>query len=257
MAHQFPNQLLDRGEHGRRLYNSIMENASSKVVFRLTHEENLRVMAQWLYMGVMDPDEVKHELHSTKVMEYREELRTTASRMRGYSVGGGKFKGLTETGSIAGRITDGTVEDPDLWNDSIAESSGDSDTWTASESEGESVSSILIPVMGKELSHVQFRSLDEQIFRAMAVLFDQRERFCVARTVGMSTPAALRVPDLPDLPSLPERARKYLARCYEKLPFALPQAQAHKQIEARAETFKDMLLNESAPEPVTARRRTR
>ena len=58
MAHQFPNQLLDRGENGRRVYNSIMENASSKVVFRLSHEDNLRVMAQWLFMGVMNPDEV-------------------------------------------------------------------------------------------------------------------------------------------------------------------------------------------------------
>jgi hypothetical protein len=46
MAHQFPNQLLDRGENGRRVYNSIMENASSKVVFRLQHDENLRAMAQ-------------------------------------------------------------------------------------------------------------------------------------------------------------------------------------------------------------------
>jgi len=75
MAHQFPNQLLDRGENGKRVYNSIMENASSKVVFRLSHEDNLRVMAQWLFMGVMDPDEVKHELYSTKVMSYREELK--------------------------------------------------------------------------------------------------------------------------------------------------------------------------------------
>jgi type IV secretory pathway TraG/TraD family ATPase VirD4 len=68
MAHQFPNQLLDRGENGRRVYNSIMENASSKVVFRLSHEDNLKAMAQWLFMGTMDPDEIKHELFSTKVM---------------------------------------------------------------------------------------------------------------------------------------------------------------------------------------------
>src|SRR5579884_3255852 len=62
MAHQFPNQLLDRGESGRRVHNSIMENASSKVVFRLTHEDNLQAMAKWLFMGVMNPDEIKHEL---------------------------------------------------------------------------------------------------------------------------------------------------------------------------------------------------
>ena len=80
MAHQFPNQLLDRGENGRRVYNSIMENASSKVVFRLTHEDNLQAMAKWLFMGVMDPDEIKHELYSRKVMDYREELKVVRSQ---------------------------------------------------------------------------------------------------------------------------------------------------------------------------------
>lgn len=57
MAHQFPNQLLDRGENGRRVYNSIMENASSKIVFRLSHRDNLEAMAQWLFMGTMNPDD--------------------------------------------------------------------------------------------------------------------------------------------------------------------------------------------------------
>src|ERR1051325_8572147 len=102
MAHQFPNQLLDRGESGRRVYNSIMENASSKVVFRLTHEDNLSAMAKWLFMGVMDPDEVKHELYSTKVMSYREELRTSVTRGRSTSTGGGTFTGTTGTRSEGG-----------------------------------------------------------------------------------------------------------------------------------------------------------
>jgi hypothetical protein len=75
MAHQFPNQLLDRGENGQRVFNSIMENASSKVVFRMTHKPNLAVLAEWLFMGTMNPDEIKHELYSTKVMEYREEIK--------------------------------------------------------------------------------------------------------------------------------------------------------------------------------------
>jgi len=103
MAHQFPNQLLDRGENGKRVYNSIMENASSKVVFRLSHEENLKVMAQWLFMGVMNPDEIKHELYSTKVMGYREEMRTSYSRSA--SEGGGVFSGTT--GSEGQRVIRG------------------------------------------------------------------------------------------------------------------------------------------------------
>ena len=80
LAHQFPNQLLNAGPNGKRVYDSIMENASSKVVFRLSHEDNLKPLALWLFRGVMDPEQVKHELYSTKVMAYREEDRISTSR---------------------------------------------------------------------------------------------------------------------------------------------------------------------------------
>src|SRR4029077_15347159 len=89
IAHQFPNQLLDRGENGRRVYNSIMENASSKVVFRLQHEENLRAMAQWLFMGKMNPDEIKLQLYSKKVMDYRLEYKAAYGTSASSGKGGG------------------------------------------------------------------------------------------------------------------------------------------------------------------------
>src|ERR1043165_219677 len=102
LAHQFPNQLLDRGENGRRVYNSIMENASSKVVFRLSHEDNLRVMAQWLFMGVMNPDEIKHELYSTKVMSYREELKEVISESTSSGRGRGNQQGRASGAGMGG-----------------------------------------------------------------------------------------------------------------------------------------------------------
>lgn len=255
MAHQFPNQLLDRGENGRRVYNSIMENASSKVVFRLSHEDNLKAMAQWLFMGTMDPDEVKHELFSTKVMSYREEFRTSYSRSKGRSTGGGAFTGMTDSSGAGGRISDNEVEDPNAWNQSIAHSSGDSSTWTESESESETTSSVFIPVFGKELAHVQFRSLEEQLFRAMAVLFDQQQRQGVARLVGMSAPVSLFTPTVDKMPKAEELTKKYLDACYEKLPFALRHDVAQKQLTDRADNFSDEILNEAAGEPTEIRRR--
>lgn len=257
MAHQFPNQLLDRGENGRRVYNSIMENASSKVVFRLSHSENLKAMAEWLFMGVMDPDEVKHELYSTKVMEYREELQTSTTRSTGRSEGGGKFSGCTATASEGGNVRDGEEGDSRSWNRSQADSGGDSSTWTESESESVSESSVLIPVLGKELAHVQFRSLEEQLFRAMAVLFDQQQRQGVARLVGMSAPVSIMTPEVGKMPSTPERVRRYLETCYAKLPFALSGAEAHQQIADRAASFADELLKEAAQEPVAVKRRAK
>jgi Type IV secretion-system coupling protein DNA-binding domain len=254
MAHQFPNQLLDRGENGRRVYNSIMENASSKIVFRLSHEDNLKAMAQWLFMGSMDPDKVKHELWSTKVMEYREEMRTSRSTSRSKSTGRGDFAGNTATRSNSGVIYDDQKEDPNAWNESNADSGGTSSTWTDSESEGETESSILIPVMGKELAHVQFQTLEEQLFRAMAVLFDQQERYCVTRLVGMPTPVSLRTPDVRRPPPAKEITERYLTKCYEKLPFALRVAQAEQQIKNREQEFANGLF-EANEEPTTARRK--
>jgi hypothetical protein len=255
MAHQFPNQLLNRGENGKKVYDSIMENASSKVVFRLSHEDNLKAMAQWLFMGVMNPDEIKHELYSTKVMEYREEMRTTRSRGRSSSTGGGVFTGTTGTRSTGGLIRDDEDEDPNAWNESSAESGGDSSTWTESESESESESSVLIPILGKELAHVQFRSLEEQLFRAMAVLFDQQQRQGVARIVGMSAPVSIVTPEVQKMPSTAERIKQFLDRAYAKLPFALSSSQAQKQIVDRAKNFPEELFKEMSQEPTAVKRR--
>ncbi len=257
MAHQFPNQLLDRGENGKRVYNSIMENASSKVVFRLTHEENLSVMAKWLFMGVMNPDEIKHEMYSTKVMEYREEMRTSYSRSTSTSDGGGDFTGTTGSKGTGGSLSNGGENDASSWNESDADSGGTSSTWTSSESESETETSVLVPVLGKELSHVQFRTLEEQLFRSMAVLFDQKERHGVARLVGMSAPVSLQTPTVDKMPGSEARVKRFLDRCYGKLPFALPSAIAHKQLADRATNFPDSLLREIVDAPAPIKRKLR
>ena len=264
MAHQFPNQLLDRGENGRRVYNSIMENASSKVVFRLTHEENLSVMAKWLFMGVMNPDEIKHELYSTKVMEYREELKevrgrsTSSGSSRGTQRGNSSGHGSGGTEGFYGDDTGGTVRSSSQSESDFSAESGSSNE-SSSESTTESVSHVptLVPVLGKELSHVQFRSLEEQVFRSMAVLFDQQERHGVARLVGMNAPVSIRTPTIEKMPGSVERSTRFLASRYEQLPFALTGTKARELLAQRAATLADTLTKEFALEPTTAKRKVR
>jgi hypothetical protein len=115
----------------------------------------------------------------------------------------------------------------------------------------------LTPVLGKELSHVQFRSLDEQLFRAMAVLFDQKQRQGVARLVGMNAPASIYTPTVLDVPHSAERTKRHLDHCYEKLPFALRSAVAHEQLADRERHFAPALLKEFADEATTSGRRIR
>lgn len=264
MAHQFPNQLLDRGDNGRRVYNSIMENASSKVVFRLSHEDNLKAMAQWLFMGVMDPEQIKHELYSTKVMSYREELKEvigeSASTGRGQGKQSGKSSGIGAGGTEV-FPTDETDEDPLTTSQSWSQFHSASGSESESHSEGVTHSTnlvpTLVPVLGKELSHVQFRSLDEQLFRSMAVLFDQQQRQGVARLVGMSAPVSLHTPTIAQMPSSEARLKAFLDSCYAKLPFALPKATAQKQVAERAEGFAHDLFAETSKEPVVTKRKVR
>lgn len=265
MAHQFPNQLTDRGDNGKRVYNSIMENASSKVVFRLQHDENLKAMAQWLFMGVMDPDEVKHELFSTKVMDYHEEYRriyssgTSSGSSSGRQSGSASGQGLggTQSFPLGGSDTSNPLSTSASWSEFGSTSESESFSSTESSSSSESIVPMLIPVFGKELSHVQFRSLDEQLFRAMAVLFDQQQRQGVARLVGMKAPVSIFTPDVRTPPSSEARTKRYLKKCYESLPFAIPSAKARQQLEERADNFADSILREDAESPATAKRRIR
>jgi hypothetical protein len=263
MAHQFPNQLLDRGENGKRVYNSIMENASSKVVFRLTHEENLRSMAQWLFMGIMNPDEVKHEMYSTKVMEYREELKTIHSEGVSSSTSHGQ-----QTGQASGMGHGGTqvfpfdgTEAPSITSDSVSEfastSSSESESYSEGKSRSKTIMPTLVPVLGKELSHVQFRSMDEQLFRAMAVLFDQQQRQGVARLVGMKAPVSIYTPEIPRIPFSEERTTRYVEQCYKKFPFVLTSAKAQQHLAERTKKFADELGNKAENEPVAIKRRVR
>jgi hypothetical protein len=261
LTHQFPLQLSDRGESGMRVLHSVMENAQSKVVFRLSYEENLRIMAQWLFMGVMDPDEVKLKLYSRKVMDYREELK----KGYGFSSSSGKSVG-TQHGHASGAGYGGTNVFDDggtpsstsqSWSQFSSESSSESESYSESETESQSLMPMLVPIFGEELSHVQYRSLEEQLHRAMAVLFDQKQRQGVARLVGMNAPVSIYTPEVKERPGNKKLTKDFLEKCYTKLSFALTNTEAQKQISERAKTFAETLFKEAVNEPATAKRRIR
>ena len=102
LAHQFPSQLSGASEHGKRLLRSLMTNARNKIVFGgIGSPEDLEPLVDYLYMGALDPDEVKHMLSTTKVLEYREEMRRAYGHAEGSSWGGGWSCGSEEKGGEA------------------------------------------------------------------------------------------------------------------------------------------------------------
>lgn len=258
-----------------------MENASSKVVFRLHTEENLRPLAEWLFRGAMNPEEIKHTLESTKVMAYREVERvshttghsTSSSRTESRSETTGESFGHTSSDSesmgLTGRETyqgeeietdrerrigeghsAGTTESTSRSvQDGVSESSGET------ESHSETTSSMLVPLLGKELSHVQFRSLDEQLHNAMTALFDQEQRECVVRLVGMKAPVSISTPTVEDALIREERLKAYEGKLLLKWDFALPAAEATQELLDREKRIETELREPNASEEPTIYRR--
>ena len=253
LANQFPRQILHTGANGPQVYDSVMANARSKVVFETRGEENLAPLAMDLFMGTMNPDEIKHELYSTKVMDYVEETRTVRNQSESWSEATGDFSGLTASESFSGAIVDNTEEDPTGWNRSDAGSTGTSHMQMAGGSSSESEVPFLNPIMGKELSSVQFRSLEEQKFRAMAALHDQKQRHAVVRLVGEKMPSTIVTPTVTKMPTDAEMLQNLLKKAYERLPFALPTAEADKRIREREAKFTQEFYR-SVDEPTTAKR---
>ena len=259
LAHQFPRQLLNEGEHGRKVYDSAMENATSKIVFRLTDPANLEPLARMLFLGVMDPDKIKHELYSTKVMGYSEEIRTTKTRSHSKSTGRAQHEssshGAAEGGGESFNPEAEETGSTESWSEYAAHSSGYAVSSAEGFTEGESEAPVLIPIMGMERSHVQFKSIDEQVHQAMVALFDQKERHFTARLAGMKAPVSIRTPEIVTPRVSPGRIKDYLERQLKHLPYALPAATAMQQLHAREATFIQNLTESSnALEPQTSRK---
>ena len=234
LANQFPRQILHAGANGAQVYDSVMANARSKIVFSLEGEENLKPLAQHLFMGMMNPDEIKHTLYSRKVMDYVEETRTIHSESDGWSDATGEFTGQTETESEGTTVyPDGHEGDGHTFNKSGANSSGTSRISARSGGKGKSVVTHQRAVFGRELSGVQFRPLDEQLYRAMASLFDQKQRHGVTRLVGTRQPVQVVTPFIEKKPTTKQMTESFLTRRYEKLPFALRSDDALRQIKDR------------------------
>jgi len=215
----------------------------------------LKPLAQSLFMGVFNPDEIKLKLKSRKVMDYVQKVWTVVSESENWSDGVGQFEGTTATESEGGATRDGEEQEARIWNLSGAVSGGTSRTSMRGGGRSESQVPYLMPIFGEEVSSITYRSLEEQLHRAMAALSDQRQRHGVARLVGMRAPLNIVTPIVEKKPTSPAMAASFLTSVYEKLPFALKSADAHKQIEDRQQKIIAGSVKAAKAEPIAAKRK--
>jgi uncharacterized membrane protein YgcG len=283
LANQFPSQFLHAGASGKAMYDSVLANAGTKIVFRLEHPNDMKSLAQWLFMSTLDTDKVKLSLQSTKVIEYQEEIRESrttgrsSTKAKSTGRGGGSFSGgSSSTGESGSQAFD--PDHPDnafsletpfnstvAWNNSVAEASGESSNWSEGESEADTesesvtTSSFLRPILGKEVSSVQYRSIDEQLFQAMQRLFDQEDRhFAIRFHGGPKAPLFVTTPTVELAPTSAKHVEAYRASRLNALSFALPMTEAVKRLESRERNLlTDVVAMNLTDEPATTKRRIR
>jgi hypothetical protein len=247
LAHQFPRQLKNAGSHGQQLYDSVMENGRSKVVFHLSHD--LEDIARSLFLGTLDFDEVKHQLWSMKVVGQHEETRTSYTRNEttGRNTGTGK--------TVAKRQKDESDEPEETGRLTEAENEIQIDTCTS----GEVEAPVMIQDFARELAGVQFRSIEEQVARAQRVLFDQRQRQCMVRLADSRVPLALYTPTVAARPLSPAGVEGYLRKRWRRWKFALTADEARRRLEEKEADLRDRFLGLAGgdDEPTSARRRVR
>jgi hypothetical protein len=269
LAHQYPKQLKNEGKAGEKIYDSVLANASSKIVFRMEHPEDLESLTKWLYIRTVNPDKVQLELFSTKVLGHREEMRIIETITETHSVATDTGMSEDVSASIRDRETrelpQHEVEQYDrLMKDATGKvglslRKGMSSREAAAESDGKSLAEVpmLIPVMGQEKSSVTLEPLDVQWFRRMQEVASQDDREFVVRLVGMNAPISVRTHDVSGVRKDKKRVAGYLRRVYKKLDVAIPLLDAKRRVKERQAKLIQDAQDRVADEPTTARRRVR
>jgi hypothetical protein len=120
-----------------------------------------------------------------------------------------------------------------------------------------SESTVLEPVMGKELSSLEYESLNEQLHHAIVALKDQKQRDFVVKRHDMRTPVTLRTPTVASVPAREERIASFFEQTRKRWKFMLTMEEAQRRIEARHLKMEENFGNRAPSESGGAKRRLR
>jgi hypothetical protein len=334
LATQHPRQILNSGRYGQRIYDEVMENARSKVVFRLRTRANLEPIAETLFMDTFDPEQVKYQHHSIKVIGQEVSYLPSFGMAITNSLGGGRQTSRTvgqshasgsnwnhadsrssSTSKSHGETAGAADSDSEQWsnsrsqhwndsddfgdpdgvgrsrtlggNSSHSDSSSTTDGFSDSESEGESdsyggseadttsqaetngentnwtggisqnfmMSPMLFSVFSDEADQPLFRTIDEQIFIAMAKIARLKNREAYVLVGDMEAPVRIRTADV----NQPEISRACTEQCtgwYQRESgLALPLTAALERVAERDRDFYVVTIVSPADEVDWPRRR--
>jgi hypothetical protein len=186
LAHQYFEQLDEE------VTAAAMNNCGIRAVFGGLSVANARRMAEEMFIGKLDPEKVKVCIYQTKFWpEYRRDKVYSKGSSSGSSHGTTSNAGAA---SFSGLASGQSFYTPDNWfglpsspgatsevsssGSTTSSSSGYSEAETYATSESEADIPIFFPVPFRELSSVQYHTIDEQLTELTKALKVQFQRHC-------------------------------------------------------------------------------
>jgi len=233
------------GHLDENITDAVLTNCRIKAVFGGLPVESAEMMAKELFIRQLDPQKIKLAVYQTKFWP-TEERRQVYTKSTSHSSTSGWMES-SSSGSSSG-TTSGEFFGPSEWfgsgpqagtssgdssSSSQMSSSGSSSSETFGESESVADIPVFVPVPFRELSSVQYYSLDEQLHDVTAGLKEQFPRHCFVKVHSQQTQPML-VPRVESFYTSPKNLGWYEQQRLEEYQ-ALPAAQVDALI-ASAQT---------------------
>lgn len=245
LCHQHLSQLKATDSN---IYNSVMTNARTKMVFGGLSDEDAQIMVKELFPGQINLKRVKFLIEQTKFWPVvGRNTSRTSSRGGGESQGEGSGsttgEGTGTTSSVSGHIDDFFIGDSFSQSNSSSNSDSSSNSSFNSSSNSWSESESDIPFIYfepfKEVSSITPYSLEEQIHELVGVLRRQYQRHFIIHRPGQSTISGI-TPRVKDHYVSEQTRKKYIEKCMKNY---LPTEEVDK---ALLEIHNDLLLKANA-----------
>ena len=238
LAHQHLSQLRTAGD---TIYSSVMTNAQTKVVFGGLSVEDAEVMARTVFMGEYRLDEAKYTYDTYSVTGY---VRTW---LQSHSTGTGSFSGVSSGASSSRGASQADYAGAPVVN---SEGSGRSESRNSGYSESESwgQSETLQPMIRKQTLPGAYYSLEEQVYRSMAIMVNQQTRKAIVK-LPLERSRQILTPNVEEAIARDERLCVLRERANQASPFATRAEEVRQALAERRRTILREARESAHPRP--------
>ena len=223
LAHQHLAQLKKAGED---IYHSVMTDAKTKVIFGGLNAEDARILAEQVFLGELDLEQPKEILNKPVVVGH---IRTwlhnySHSTEDAETRGGGQTQTGTETTTYDSNANVVTT------TKAIGSGHSSNEAYTKSWSFSEGGAEALAPVLEERPSQVY--SLEEQIYKAMAIMVNQPMRHAIIKLPKQKTEMAI-TPFVKEVLAEEESIKEFKEKTFQLADFIKPRLKIENEVKKR------------------------